>query len=395
MVRSGLVASLALAASALAAAPALDIEIGKRLFERGWVSAPASAQSVDGLGPLSDARSCAACHAERIADMAASEDGFARIVIRLGNQAGDGDPRYGRQLQLLTVRDVPPEAVPELSWRHEGALRHPAITLHDLGYGPLAGGTKLSLRRASGLMGIGLLARIPEDEILKFSDPEDKNGDGISGRPAWLTNANGRPVLGRFGWRASEGTLTSQTEAAFSNDIGMSTTGRPASWGDCTEAQTACRGAPHGAAPGEVEIPDSSRDLIAAFLEADLRATPVPAGRGADLFETTGCAGCHATPLLPGGARAFVYTDLLLHDLGEGLNDGIKEGAAEPGEWRTAPLRGMAALLRAGGLLHDGRARNVGEAIEWHGGEGASSRARFRALNSADRAALLAFVNGL
>jgi CxxC motif-containing protein (DUF1111 family) len=395
MVRSRLIAALLAVAAApvLAAAAALDAEVGRSLFERIWIAAPASTRG--GLGPVFDASSCVACHQERLDGLTPTEDAFGRVVIRLGNEAGEGDPTYGRQLQLLAGRDVAPEAQPVFSWKADGALRRPVLDLHFLGYGPLGSATKVSLRRSSPLGGIGILDRIPEAEILRLADPGDADGDGVSGRAAWLPDGRGGRVLGRFGWRAAEPTLSSQTEAAFSNDIGMSTTGRPAAWGDCTQKQTACRAAPHGATAGGVEIPDSLRDLIAAFLHANVAMPPPPGGRGAALFETAGCAQCHANPRQADGNRSFLFSDLLLHDMGEGLNDGIREGAAEPGEWRTAPLRNLRIILREGGLLHDGRARNVSEAIEWHGGEGAGARSNYRDLSAADKAALLAFVNGL
>jgi CxxC motif-containing protein (DUF1111 family) len=397
MVRSRLIVAVAVAASlpALAAAPSLDIEIGKALFERGWVSAPASSRGNDGLGPLFDARSCLACHAERGPGLTPAEDGFARVIIRLGNGTGSGDPVYGHQLQLLAGRDVAPEVQPEFSWQHEGGLRRPALGLQYLGYGPLAASTRVALRRSSPLTGIGVLDRIPDDEILKLADADDANRDGISGRAAWLDDGRGGRALGRFGWRAAQATLVSQTEVAFANDIGMSTTGQPEAWGECTVTQTDCRVAPHGAIAGEVEIPDSLRDRIVDFLKADVQVTPPPSGRGAELFEAVGCAACHADPRQADGARSFIFSDLLLHDMGPELNDGIREGAAAPGEWRTQPLRRLSVILRDGGLLHDGRARDVAEAIEWHGGEAAASRARTRALSAADKASLLAFVNGL
>ena len=366
----------------------LDFEIGKSLFNRNWVSAPASTKADDGLGPLSDASSCAACHAGERRDEI--------MVIRLGNAEGNGDPVYGHQLQRRGSPGVAPEANVEIAWHAAGALRTASIHLTDLGYGNLAATTRYALRRPLRIAGIGLLARIPEAEILTRADPNDADGDGVSGRPAWIIGNDGKRVLGRFGWRASEPTLRAQTERAFFQDMGLSTTGNAESWGECTEVQPACRSAPQGASHEETEISDSMRDLVVAFLnEAPAPRVGSPNARGEQVFGAAGCAACHATPRLTEGRKVLAYTDLLLHDLGPGLNDGIKEGAAEPGEWRTPPLWGMAASLRAGGLLHDVRARNVEEAIEWHDGEAAKARAKMRALSDADKAALLAFVNGL
>jgi CxxC motif-containing protein (DUF1111 family) len=181
---------------------------------------------------------------------------------------------------------------------------------------------------------------------------------------------------------------------AFSRDIGLSTRLDPAPWGDCTKAERACRAGPHGSQDGEPEVADELLALVVRYV-SDL--PPPPAGLPANekLFAATGCTACHATLHLANGMPVGAYTDLLLHDLGSGLNDGIAEGAAPPGFWRTAPLWDVAGSLKIGGLLHDGRARNVAEAVEWHAGEAASARARFRALTPADKAALVAFVGGL
>jgi CxxC motif-containing protein (DUF1111 family) len=206
---------------------------------------------------------------------------------------------------------------------------------------------------------------------------------------------NGRRVLGRFGWKATQPDLPAQISMAFSNDIGLSTAAHPEPWGDCTPAETACRKGPHGAEKGEVEVAPALVNMIADYL-AGLPPPATPASpRGEAIFNRVGCTSCHATLHLADGRTVPAYTDLLLHDLGPSLNDGIREGAAAPGEWRTAPLWNVAATLKMGGLLHDARARTVAEAVAWHDGEAASARARFEALTPADKAALIDFVSKL
>ncbi len=371
----------------------LDAELGRALFERSWVSAPSSTQANDGLGPLFDASSCQGCHVPA-PPTPALEDAIAPgTIVRLGNAQGEGDPVYGRQLQTRSVQQQYAEGTPDISYRLKGNLRETALTLHRLGYGPLAADTNMALRRPLKIDGIGLLARVPDDEILSRVA---ENEDGISGRAAWLTYADGMKRLGRFGWKATEPDLNAQIETAFSRDLGMSTRRHPDPSGECTETQTHCREAPQGADRGEVEISDDIRDLIADFLNAAPAPQPVTANtQGERIFAGIGCASCHATLHLGDGTPVPAYSDLLLHDMGEDLNDGIREGAAAPGEWRTVPLWGLSATLQLGGLLHDGRARNVEEAVEWHGGEAEGARTRFRELSSGDKAALLAFVNGL
>jgi CxxC motif-containing protein (DUF1111 family) len=253
----------------------------------------------------------------------------------------------------------------------------------------------MGLRRAPPLSGVGALAAVPDAEIVARAQMERETGDGVAGRVAWI-DRGGKRVLGRFGWKATEPDLAAQTSLALSRDIGLSTRAHDEPWGECTPAEKACRAGPHGAAPGAVEVPDSLVRLIVAYLAA--RAAPdlshADAG-GAVIFARTGCAQCHGMLHRADGTSVPAYTDLLLHAMGPGLDDGIADGAARPGEWRTAPLWNVAASLKTGGLLHDGRARGVAEAIAWHDGEAAKARAHFRALSAPDAAALVAFVGGL
>ena len=383
---------LAAAAPFLTAA-SLDLAIGKRLFERNWVSAPSSTLSNDGLGPLYDAPSCASCHVQNPSGAVDETSTPPGMVVRLGNARGTGDPVYGAQLQTRGVAGQVPEANPDIAWAMKGGLRAAAVTPYSLGYGALAADTKIGLRRALSIRGAGLLAQIPESEILSRADPQDANHDGIAGRAPWIA-VGGKRVLGRFGWKATQPDLAAQTAIAFSRDIGLSTRLALAAWGDCTPAEHACLAGPHGSQDGEPEIADPLFDLVVAYV-GSLPPPSAKSGMGEKLFTQTGCSACHATLHLASGKAVPAYTDLLLHDLGPGLNDGITEGAAEAGFWRTAPLWDVAATLKLGGLLHDGRARNVGEAVEWHAGEAASARARFRALARSDKAALVAFVSGL
>jgi CxxC motif-containing protein (DUF1111 family) len=393
-----IVGAIIAATPVLASGASLDASIGRELFERNWVSAPSSTKSNDGLGPLYNATSCAACHIRNTnaeLDEATVPPG---TIIRIGNAKGGGDPIYGRQLQTRAVGGLSPEANPDITWVTENLRRTASLKLFSQGYGPLSGETKLALRRASSLFGIGLLARVPDQEIVKRADPDDANRDGISGRAASLS-VNGTMRLGRFGWKATQIDLGAQASMAFFNDLGLSTDAHPETWGDCTAVQPACRAAPHGAESGP-EIPKSIVDLIVAYLEslpapASIDTAPAEVARGQELFDRIGCAACHSTLTLANGQAVPAYTDMLLHDMGPGLDDGIREGAAGPGEWRTAPLWNIGANVKITGLLHDGRAASVTEAIQWHDGEAAQVRLRFNGLTLAEKDALIAFVSRL
>lgn len=390
-------ATLPAAMLLLAAAPAvaddgLGRAVGKALFERLWVPAPASTAATDGLGPHHDARSCAGCHpaggpARLRPDAVSGELAGLGLVLRLGDASGRADPVYGRQLQ----RQAAPTLVPEAAWRlllDKASGAPPSLAMEDLTLGTLT--VPASPRAAPDLRGLGGLERVPDEAILGRADPEDIDGDGISGRPN-RDPATGR--LGRFGLKAAAPDIAAQTAAAFLLDLGLATPGLPFPAGDCTAAEADCHAAPQGALPGAPELSPAVVDTVASFLRG-LPAPAVPSdatGRG--LFGTTGCAACHAPELPTPRGHVPAGTDLLLHDLGPGLADGVGEGSATGAEWRTAPLVGIGRRLAAGGrLLHDGRAAGVAEAVGWHAGEAGAARARFEGLAPAERDALVAWL---
>lgn len=368
----------------------LDVAIGRALFKRAWVPAPSSTLANDGLGPLYNARACISCHQDlervRLRLDADGSVGSEALVLRFSDGNGRPDPVYGAQLQTSSVSGVRPEGKLRL-----GGDRRPVAV--GLGYGLPAAGTRSGGRLAPALHGLGALADIPDASILARADPDDRDGDGVRGRAN--LGAAGRP--GRFGWKAQSATVAEQTMLAFANDLGLSTSGFPAPWGDCSAAQSECRAAFHGGTTASPEIGSEIVARIAAYLAA----APVPAPAAADptgaaLFGSTGCATCHV-PAMPSPAGPVpAFSDLLLHDMGPELDGGATEPGVAPSEWRTAPLWELSrALARGAGLLHDGRARSVSEAIRHHGGEAAGARSRFEALPAADRARLLSYVGSL
>lgn len=401
VIGAGLAATLLVAGvQAVAGLDGLDIQIGKALFDRAWVVAGASTKADDGLGPLFDARSCASCHpregrgAIRV-ETDGTLDGRGAVLV-LGQPDGTGDPVYGRRLQIDAVQGLVPEGVLAVGPRPvpDGrSARTPAP--RQLAYGPLDAKTGMSLRAPPDLRGRGLLEQVREADIaaIAAAQPEE-----VRGRVRRVTLADGSTALGRYGWKASQPSLEAQSSEAFFLDMGLSTPLHPEPWGDCTSVQSACRAAPHGReGEGEVEIPQVLLDRVVAFVAS----LPVPDAKanskGAALFASTGCAQCHRPSLpLAKGAGAPLFTDLLLHDLGPGLADSLIEPGVKPSEWRTAPLAGLTdALARGTGLLHDGRAATVAEAISWHGGQADGARRAFDALSAKDRAALLTYVSNL
>jgi CxxC motif-containing protein (DUF1111 family) len=415
--------------------------IGNAIFRRVWVSAPASTVSADGLGPLFNSRGCQNCHLKdgRGHPPAANapDDDAESMLMRLsipprteaerqmlasGRASVIREPTYGEQLQDKALPELPAEGVIWTEWTERtvplsggerARLRQPRYEVRDLAYGALAPGTMMSVRVAPQMIGLGLLEAIADDDILAHADPDDRDGDGISGRPnhVWDPVAD-KLALGRFGWKANQPHLARQNAAAFAGDVGISSRLAADAWGDCTAAETACREAPHGTGPDGVEVSD---ELMQALLFYT-RQLAVPARRdveapqvlrGKRVFYETGCIACHRPKYITRRDAAheslahqliWPYTDLLLHDMGEGLADDRPDGRASGREWRTPPLWGLGLTETVSGhtfLLHDGRARNVLEAILWHGGEAAAQARTVAEMAPADRAALLAFLNSL
>ncbi|KQT66210.1 MULTISPECIES: di-heme oxidoredictase family protein [unclassified Aureimonas] len=415
-------------------------KLGNALFRKFWVSSPSSTEASDGLGPLFNARSCQSCHLKdgrghpptdgeaavsmflRLSVPAHSEDERKALAER--TMLRIPEPTYGGQLQNFAVPGVEPEGQMTIRYDERSVtlgdgtlvpMRHPTYGVADLKYGPLAPDVRLSPRVAPPMIGLGLVEAIAPEDILAHADPEDRDGDGISGKASLVRDPEtGETVLGRFGWKASAPSIKVQSAEAFSGDIGISTPLVTDSFGECSLAQRVCRDAPSGVQPrlGEVEAPDPVLDLVTFYSQnlavparRDVGAPEVLKGKG--LFYGAGCASCH-TPKFVTSREAldkaqrfqliWPYSDFLLHDMGDGLADGSTIGDAGPREWRTQPLWGIGLTKIVNGhtlFLHDGRARDLTEAILWHGGEAQASRDAYAAMDKADRDALHAFLESL
>jgi CxxC motif-containing protein (DUF1111 family) len=399
--------------------------VGNAFFNENWIIAPGSPEARDGLGPLFHARSCSGCHTkDGRGDLPAAGDVMTGLLLRLSIPGADSnggprpDPVYGGQLGVRAIPGAEPEADAAITWEEQtvrfadgeaAVLRKPVFRLSNWRYGEPDKSLMVGPRLAPPVFGGGLLEAIPESSLLAAADPDDQNKDGISGRPNWVWNAETKKKsLGRFGWKANQPDLRHQAAGAFLGDMGLRTSLLPD--GDFTAAQAPkLEKLPHG---GNPEVSDLIFDRVVTYLHA--LAPPArrdvadaEALRGEALFATAGCVRCHVPAWttakdapMPELANQTIrpHTDLLLHDMGEGLADGRPDFAATGAEWRTAPLWGIGLSQIVNGssrLLHDGRAASIQEAILWHGGEAQPARESFRAMSKADRAALLKFLHSL
>jgi len=420
----------------------LDFKVGNGIFRKLWVSSPSSTTSSDGLGPVFNSRSCQRCHLKdgRGHPPKANfpEDDATSMFLRLSippetdeqkKQLSEHrinvvpEPSYGTQLQDFSIQGIDAEGKMHIEYAEQvftfpdGAkvsLRRPTYTLAQPAYGPLHPKAMISPRVANPMIGLGLLEAVPEKDIRALADPDDSNGDGVSGKPSevWSLLEN-KSTLGRFGWKAGAPNVKEQSAGAFEGDIGISNPLAKRSSGDCTLKQPACLAAPNGNSKKEgVEAGKTFLDLVTFYSQnlavprrRDVAMPDVLAGK--KLFHATGCATCHNPSFMTGemdgqphlsGQKIWPYTDMLLHDMGDALADNRPEGVANGREWRTPPLWGIGLTHIVNGhefFLHDGRARGLIEAILWHGGEAEASRDAFAALSKKERDQLVAFVKSL
>ena len=396
---------------------------GRQEFNQRWVVLHSIGGNW-GRGPTSNAQTCADCQVDNGRGHAPEtrKESLASMVVRLsipGKNENGGPrphPNYGDQLQNQgELGRVPPEGEASIAWNDreekfaDGSvvmLRAPQLLITNLAFGPLGPEVMTSVRIAPAIFGAGLLDAVTEEQVLATA--EKQKARGFNGRPNYVWNhATQATAMGRFGWKASQPTLMQQDAFAFLNDLGVTT---PLfQHENCPDIQVACRKRPLGRVPEQPEGAFNETLFFTRALDAPARrhADDPEVLRGELLFAQAQCAACHVPAIRTGDYPAFPalgsreihpYTDLLLHDMGDGLADGRPDFLAGPRDWRTPPLWGIGLSAKVDGsasLLHDGRARNLTEAIVWHDGEAAVSRNAFMRMPKQERDALLAFLNSL
>jgi CxxC motif-containing protein (DUF1111 family) len=398
---------------------------GNRLFNTNWVEAPGSVKAFDGLGPMFNRVSCSGCHTKdgRGRPPENNQGPMDSMLLRLsipGKSENGGvapHPAYGDQISERAILHVEPEGRAKISYTElpgtygDGEkffLRKPQYAISELKYGDLGEDIMISPRVAPAMIGLGLLQSVPDETLLALADPDDVDKDGISGRPneVWDSVAK-KKTLGRFGWKANQPNLRQQNAGAAVGDIGIATS--LAGGQNCTTAQTDCTNAING---GASEMSDEFLEKLTLYtmtiaVPAQRNADDTAIRHGEELFRAMGCASCHMPTLQTKSVKDFPelanqtfhpFTDLLLHDMGEGLADNRPDFEASGREWRTPPLWGLGlipVINKHDLLLHDGRARGAAEAILWHDGEAEKPREAFRNAAKPERDALIAFLNSL
>lgn len=410
-------------------APTMPVEdlrkftFGNKIFNTNWVVAPASVKSLDGLGPLFNRNSCSGCHTKDGRGRPPIEgepDNMRSILFRLSVLDKNGNvvdhPVYGDQLNPQAILGVKPEGNVEISYEEvEGrfddgrkySLRKPIYKFVNLNYGKLGDDFMFSPRVAPAVMGLGLLEAISQEDLLKNADEDDKNFDGISGRPNYVFDKIEKKIkIGRFGWKSNQPSIAQQNAGAALGDMGITTSVNRKE--NCNIGQDSCKKQISG---GNPEMSDFQRERM-NFYVATLG---VPARRnvddkdvikGEEIFSKISCSSCHVPTFRTSKHEIKVlqdqlihpYSDLLLHDMGDDLADNRPDVKANGREWRTPPLWGIGlveTVNRHTNFLHDGRARNLEEAILWHGGEADKSRNDYKKLSVSDRKRLIKFLESL
>ncbi len=399
--------------------------IGNSFNRNNWVTAPSSTAARDGLGPFFNATSCSSCHLLDGRGKPTDQNNVINqaLLFRLSIPGVDSHggplphPVYGDQFGPRAIASVLSEGDVHVTYTEiagnypDGSsysLQKPTYSFSNLNYGEM-GSVMVSPRIAPVMAGVGLLEAVSDADILSRVDLEDTNKDGISGKANYVWDAKQqRKVLGKFGWKANQPTVEQQVAGAFSGDMGITSSLFPLE--NMSEVQYQKWGnLPNGGTP---ELEDKIFDDVVFYI----KSLAVPARRdwqneavldGKQLFMTANCNGCHVASLTTGTGSDVAllnkqsirpYTDLLLHDMGDGLADGRPDFDATGNEWRTAPLWGIGlvkAVNKHTNFLHDGRARTIEEAILWHGGEAEKSKNAFMNFSKNQRASVLSFINSL
>ena len=406
--------------------------LGKSFFTIPWVEAPAATTARDGLGPLFNANTCISCHPKnsRASLFNKNHKPSRAYVTRLSIPSNNSkqhqemskysgfveEPNYGGQISINGVHNLNFEAQPIIKYKKvqvtypdgtKVTLKQPQDglknKLRDLQYGEIHKDVSITNRLAPALVGLGLLEQLSDEQILENQDINDTNNDGISGKANIVYSPKHSDFrIGRYTYKASAPSVFHQSAAAANNDMSLTNLFFPNE--NCTKMQKECKDAPKGRSFDEesfFDLPTARLNAITFYISSlKIPKSIITQKNGEKLFESIGCVKCHTPSFtLENGYKIKPFSDLLLHDMGEGLSDGRSEFKATPREWRTAPLWGIGkyklATNKEPELLHDGRAKTIEEAILWHGGEAKEIKNNFMSLSAQNRQSLIDYIKEL
>ncbi len=399
--------------------------LGRSFFVIPWVEAPSATSARDGLGPLFNANTCISCHAANgrgtlynknkntsrslVARLSIPSNGSKEHKKLLYKNGFIPNEVYGTQISINGIHGVDYEARINLDFEEikvkfpDGeidTILKPKYKLINQNYGNLSKDTIITYRIAPSLHGLGLIGKIPNEEILKNVDEFDKDNDGISGKANIVYSPKTlKYELGKYTWKASSPSVLEQSASAAVTDMGL--TSYLFKEDNCTKFQDDCNNAPK--AKDSEDITPIRLEAITYYLKHTQIHKPKQTQdykEGLEVFESIGCVKCHTNNFKTKNNKIISpYSDFLLHDMGEGLDDGRSEFSASSSEWRTAPLWGLALHEKINKkkprLLHDGRARNFQEAILWHGGEASKVKENYMNLSKQTREKLLNFLGNI
>jgi len=432
---------------------------GRRLFhtsfadgahsENPTINPPLQAHA-NQLGPRFNSERCLGCHALNGRSPLAAPGTRLNAMAVLTAAASSStsvkpDPTYGLSVQQIASDSTAPDysvtvksyqtSTRTLAGGEIVEMQKPVYAFK----GPVP--AQFSVRQAPQVIGMGLLEAVDEATILERADPDDRDGDGVRGVPNWsIDPETGEKHLGRFGWKAGKGSVRQQIAGALMLDMGVTSPVFPSRACQIDMTAASCKTpAQTTAGVSDKELQQLShylqligvpaqRSVRSGFMpgirvSAEHDVDPTRIANGARLFDQARCSACHVPRMTTGNNHPFAelrkqvihpYTDLLLHDMGDGLADTLTEGSAQAKMWRTQPLWGIGSLpyvqesaaemngpdlvhgpVSNARYLHDGRARTLVEAIAWHDGEAHNSRLSFEALSAQQRADVLLFLGSL
>lgn len=399
--------------------------LGRSFFVIPWIEAPSATSARDGLGPLFNANTCVSCHKGNgrgtlynkkkntsrslVARLSIPSNNTAEHQMLLEKKGFIPHSVYGEQIAINGIHGVKYEAKIKADFEEikvsfpDGeidTILKPKYTLINKNYGKLSKDTVITYRIAPSLHGLGLIEKISNEDILKNVDENDIDNDGISGRANIVYSPKTKKhELGKYSWKASSPTVIEQSAAAASNDMGL--TSELFINETCTNTQINCNKAPK--AIHAEDITPLRLEAISFYLK-NTKTFKVKKTKefkeGLEIFESIGCVKCHSNNFkTKDNLLVSPYSDFLLHDMGDGLDDARSEFKASSSEWRTAPLWGLALHekinKKSPRLMHDGRARTFQEAILWHGGEANSVKKNYMNLSKQTREKLLKFLGSI